>query len=390
MTGGTCVNFGCTPSKALIRCARAVHDAGRGAEFGFRLDGPPRPDFGAVMERVRRMRSPSSAGDAVQVVEQTGAHVYLGHTRFTAPNIVEVDDRQLRFWKAVIASGSGPFVPSIILAEKGTIDRYLGDGIMAFWRGPGACRYGTGLATQRRVGDICWSLGRKPRTQSYLCVQSRPVRGQQADGASIQPGVSSAAGFSNGSRISLVMAAGSPAFSRKESQVRNRLAGGGSRIRTIGPSRATGIRAPELCAQGQPRRVRILKCSGGAAILTIEWLDGDHRHAGALYRALRTASEPVWSHAVDHPDDHPGFGRKTHAHMLRNAGWEGTWFDTYSGRAANRWLLVMRSGWDLRLPAVVPELLKAADPQARRVPSCHSRPPGRAGRRYRRNCAGRA
>ena len=58
--------------------------------------------------------------------------------------------------------------------------------------------------------------------------------------------------------------------------------------------------------------------------------------------------------------------------------------------SANRWLLVMRSGWDLRLPAVVPELLKAADPQTRRVPSCHSRPPGRAGRRYRRNCAGRA
>jgi pyruvate/2-oxoglutarate dehydrogenase complex dihydrolipoamide dehydrogenase (E3) component len=113
LTGGTCVNFGCTPSKALIRCARAVHDAGRGAEFGFGLDGLPRPDFGAVMERVRRMRSLSSAGDAVQVVEQTGAHVYLGHTRFTAPNIVEVDDRQLRFRKAVIATGSGPFVPSI-------------------------------------------------------------------------------------------------------------------------------------------------------------------------------------------------------------------------------------------------------------------------------------
>ena len=28
LTGGTCVNFGCSPSKALIRCARAVHDAG--------------------------------------------------------------------------------------------------------------------------------------------------------------------------------------------------------------------------------------------------------------------------------------------------------------------------------------------------------------------------
>src|SRR4029077_17926440 len=81
LTGGTCVNFGCTPSKALIRCARAVHDSGRGAEFGFRLDGPSRTDFGAVMERVRRMRSRSSEGDAVQAVEKAGVEVYLGQTR---------------------------------------------------------------------------------------------------------------------------------------------------------------------------------------------------------------------------------------------------------------------------------------------------------------------
>jgi pyruvate/2-oxoglutarate dehydrogenase complex dihydrolipoamide dehydrogenase (E3) component len=119
LTGGTCVNFGCTPSKALIRCARAVHDAGRGAEFGFRFDGSPRTDFGAVMERVRRMRSLSSAGDAVQAVEQTGAEVYLGHTRFTAPNIVEVDGRELRFRKAVIATGSDPLIPPIEGLQSG-------------------------------------------------------------------------------------------------------------------------------------------------------------------------------------------------------------------------------------------------------------------------------
>src|SRR5215831_10992729 len=113
LTGGTCVNFGCTPSKALIRCARAVHDAGRGAEFGFRLDRPPRTEFAAVMERVRRMRSQSSAGDAVQVVEQAGVEVYLGHTRFTAPNVVEVDGRPLRFRKAIIATGSDPLLPRI-------------------------------------------------------------------------------------------------------------------------------------------------------------------------------------------------------------------------------------------------------------------------------------
>jgi pyruvate/2-oxoglutarate dehydrogenase complex dihydrolipoamide dehydrogenase (E3) component len=51
------------------------------------------------------MRSMSSAFDAVEAVEQTGAEVYLGHTRFTAPDIVEVDGRQLRFKKAVLAMG---------------------------------------------------------------------------------------------------------------------------------------------------------------------------------------------------------------------------------------------------------------------------------------------
>jgi pyruvate/2-oxoglutarate dehydrogenase complex dihydrolipoamide dehydrogenase (E3) component len=58
------------------------------------------------MERVRQMRSRSSEGDAVQAVEKAGVEVYLGHTRFTAPNVVEVDGRQLRFRKAVIATGA--------------------------------------------------------------------------------------------------------------------------------------------------------------------------------------------------------------------------------------------------------------------------------------------
>src|SRR5215469_14836274 len=72
LTGGTCVNFGCTPSKALIRCARAVHEASRGTDFGFRLTTPAEVDFAKVMERVRRIRSMSSAGDAVQLVAEHG------------------------------------------------------------------------------------------------------------------------------------------------------------------------------------------------------------------------------------------------------------------------------------------------------------------------------
>jgi pyruvate/2-oxoglutarate dehydrogenase complex dihydrolipoamide dehydrogenase (E3) component len=113
LTGGTCVNFGCTPSKALIRSARAAHEASRGADFGFGLAAPPQIDFAKVMERVRRIRSMSSAGDAVQVVAGAGVDVYLGHTRFTKPNAVTVDGRELHFDKAVIATGSRPAAPTI-------------------------------------------------------------------------------------------------------------------------------------------------------------------------------------------------------------------------------------------------------------------------------------
>ncbi len=113
LTGGTCVNYGCTPSKALIRSARAVHEAGRGTDFGFGLSAPPQVDFAKVMERVRRIRSRSSAGDAVQVLAEAGVDVYLGHTRFIKPNAATADGRELRFDKAVIATGSRPVAPAI-------------------------------------------------------------------------------------------------------------------------------------------------------------------------------------------------------------------------------------------------------------------------------------
>ncbi len=113
LTGGTCVNYGCTPSKALIRCARAVYEARRGADFGFRFATPPQVDFAKAMERVRRIRSRTSAGGNVRVFASAGIDVYLGHARFTNPTTVTVDGNELRFKKAVIATGARPVAPAI-------------------------------------------------------------------------------------------------------------------------------------------------------------------------------------------------------------------------------------------------------------------------------------
>jgi hypothetical protein len=59
-------------------------------------------------------------------------------------------------------------------------------------------------------------------------------------------------------------------------------------------------KAPELCAQGQPRCVRTREMSGGAAILTIEWLEGTIVMPECFTETLRAASEAGWSYAVQH------------------------------------------------------------------------------------------
>ena len=114
LTGGTCVNFGCTPSKSLLRAARAVFHAREGEKFGYMLNfDAPRVDFAAVMTRVREMRSLSSSSDAVSVAAGAGIDVFLGDARFVSPDAIEVDGRRLRFKKALIASGSGPAIPDL-------------------------------------------------------------------------------------------------------------------------------------------------------------------------------------------------------------------------------------------------------------------------------------
>jgi pyruvate/2-oxoglutarate dehydrogenase complex dihydrolipoamide dehydrogenase (E3) component len=113
LTGGTCVNFGCTPSKALLRAARAVYEAREGQKFGYALQADPRVDFAALMTRVREMRAFSGSFDAVSVAAGVGIDVFLGDGRFVGPDAVEVDRQRLRFRRALIATGSGPAIPDL-------------------------------------------------------------------------------------------------------------------------------------------------------------------------------------------------------------------------------------------------------------------------------------
>ena len=111
LLGGDCLNVGCVPSKAVVRAARAAYDARHGAEFGFGLDGEPRIEFGAAMERMRKLRADISQHDSVERFTKLGVDVFIGNGRFVSPNAIEVDGKRLDFNRAVITTGARASVP---------------------------------------------------------------------------------------------------------------------------------------------------------------------------------------------------------------------------------------------------------------------------------------
>ena len=111
LMGGDCLNFGCVPSKALISSARAAAGLRLAGRHGIHADRPDGVDFGAVMERVRRLRARISHHDSAQRFRDLGVDIFLGEARFSGPDAVQVGELTLRFRKAVIATGGRPLVP---------------------------------------------------------------------------------------------------------------------------------------------------------------------------------------------------------------------------------------------------------------------------------------
>lgn len=113
LMGGDCTNYGCVPSKALIRSARAVFSVREAPEFGVNPCGSAEADFSRVMERMRRLRAEISANDSAQRFSGLGADVYFGAARFVGRNEIAVGETTLSFSKAMIAAGGRPAKPPI-------------------------------------------------------------------------------------------------------------------------------------------------------------------------------------------------------------------------------------------------------------------------------------
>lgn len=111
--GGTCVNDGCTPTKAMVASAYAAHMARRAAEYGVVLDATPRIDMKRVKARKDEIVRKSSSGVEQWVEDLKGATVYRGHARFVGRSEIQVGSQILRADSIFLDVGGRPLVPNM-------------------------------------------------------------------------------------------------------------------------------------------------------------------------------------------------------------------------------------------------------------------------------------
>jgi pyruvate/2-oxoglutarate dehydrogenase complex dihydrolipoamide dehydrogenase (E3) component len=115
--GGDCLNFGCVPSKALIRSAKMAKQLRHASELGF-TDVAGKVDFAAVMRRIHGVIADIEPHDSVDRYTKLGVEVLTGYAKMVSPWEVEIaladgTAQRLSARHIIIATGARPFVPPI-------------------------------------------------------------------------------------------------------------------------------------------------------------------------------------------------------------------------------------------------------------------------------------
>ena len=115
--GGDCLNYGCVPSKALIKTATLARQIRHSKDYGI-ASATATIDFAQVMERVAGVVRAVEPHDSIERYTALGVDVVTGHAKLVSPWAVEIkkDDgstQTLTTKNIVIATGAAPFVPPL-------------------------------------------------------------------------------------------------------------------------------------------------------------------------------------------------------------------------------------------------------------------------------------
>jgi len=163
--GGTCVNWGCIPSKTLIDKAEMYHAARRGMNWGLNLTAG-RPDCPTLMALKRKAVETVRENHYQHELENApNLEVLRGHASFLSPHEVQVGSDIIRCHKILIATGGTPRVILIPgLEEIDYLTSYsalhlpcfpeslliLGGGVIALEMGQMFSRFGTRVTILER------------------------------------------------------------------------------------------------------------------------------------------------------------------------------------------------------------------------------------------------
>jgi pyruvate/2-oxoglutarate dehydrogenase complex dihydrolipoamide dehydrogenase (E3) component/uncharacterized membrane protein YdjX (TVP38/TMEM64 family) len=115
--GGDCLNYGCVPSKALIKSAKLAHQMRHGETYGLHSTAPTF-SFNAVMQRIQAIVRAIEPHDSVDRYTGLGVEVLQGYAKLVSPWTVEIalndgSTQTLTTRSIVIAAGARPFVPPL-------------------------------------------------------------------------------------------------------------------------------------------------------------------------------------------------------------------------------------------------------------------------------------
>jgi pyruvate/2-oxoglutarate dehydrogenase complex dihydrolipoamide dehydrogenase (E3) component len=109
--GGTCVNTGCIPTKAMVASAYAAHMGRRAIDFGVVVEGAVRVDLTKVYSRKNAIAERSRAGVEKTLRGLSGCDVYTGHARLKTTREVEVGNQTLSARRIFLDVGGRAAVP---------------------------------------------------------------------------------------------------------------------------------------------------------------------------------------------------------------------------------------------------------------------------------------
>ncbi len=112
LVGGTCVNYGCIPTKTLVASAHAAHLARRGDEFGIGT-GSVTVDMAKVKARKDRISVGDREGVESWLDGMKGCTLIRGHARFEDPHTIRVDDELLEADRIFLNVGGRAVVPDM-------------------------------------------------------------------------------------------------------------------------------------------------------------------------------------------------------------------------------------------------------------------------------------